>query len=182
MATRLSLQTFQAELARKLAESAERPLAAGWLGVSWQGVRALVPLTQAAEIFNPVALQRLPHTQPWVLGVASLRGGLTLVLDWVRLLGLPGQAPVAGGDDTVYWLHLNPALGVHAALCVDQLLGLRAAHDMVVEPSADPEWGVKHRCRDAQGQHWVELDLLALTQSPQFLDPRLPAFAHAATV
>lgn len=181
MATRLSLQTFQAELARKLAESAERPVAPGWLGVSWQGVRALVPLTQAAEIFNPVALQRLPHTQPWVLGVASLRGGLTLVLDWVRLLDLPAQAPVRGAEDTVYWLHLNPALGVNAALCVDQLLGLRAAHDVVVEPGAAPVPGVQHTCRDAQGQRWFELDLLALTQSPAFLDPRLPAFASAAT-
>lgn len=179
MATRVSLQSFQAELARKLAESAERPLAAGWLGVSWQGVRALVPLTQAAEIFNPVALQRLPHTQPWVLGVASLRGGLTLVLDWVRLLGLPGQAPAAGADDTVYWLHLNPALGVSAALCVDQLLGLRTAGDMTLEPGAEPGLGVKHVCRDAQGQRWLELDLLALVASPTFLDPRLPAFAQA---
>lgn len=176
--TRIPLEVFQAELARKLAESAQRPLAAGWLGVSWRGVRALVPLHQAAEIFNPLALQRLPHTQPWVQGVASLRGHLAVVVDWVRLLGLQAQAHVRGGDDTVYWLQLNPALGVNAALCVDQLLGLRHAADMVRAPDADP--GSLPTCLDHQGQRWVALDLAALCQSPVFLDPRLPAFAQPA--
>lgn len=176
-APRVPLQAFQAELARKLAESAHRPLSAGWLGVSWRGVRALVPLTQAAEIFNPTALQRLPHTQPWVLGVASLRGGLSVVVDWVRLLGLSAPAQTLGGDDTLYWLHLNPALGVQAVLCVDQLLGLRDAQGMVVEPAPQAVAGIQHVCRDAEGQRWVALDLVALCESPAFLDLRLPAFA-----
>lgn len=174
---RVPLQAFQAELARKLAESAQRPLSAGWLGVSWRGVRALVPLTQAAEIFNPTALQRLPHTQPWVQGVASLRGGLSVVVDWVRLLGLSAPAQTPGSDDTLYWLHLNPALGVQAALCVDQLLGLRDAQDMVVEPEQDLAPGIQQVCRDTDGHRWVALDLVALCESPVFLDLRLPAFA-----
>ncbi len=178
MGERPSLQQFQAELARKLADSVQRPLAAGWLGVTWRGVRALVPLTQAAEIFNPVALQRLPHTQPWVQGVASLRGGLTVVVDWVRLLGLQAQAPERGSDDTVYWVHLNPALGVEAALCVDHLLGLRGPDDMVaVLPGPLPQ-GLKRRCQGRDGHVWVELDLLGLCASPTFLDPRLPAFVR----
>lgn len=178
-APRQSLQAYQAELARKLAESAERPVAAGWLGVSWRGVRALVPLTQAAEIFNPTALQRLPHTQPWVMGVASLRGGLSVVVDWVHLLQLPAQAPALGAEDTLYWLHLHPALGVQAALCVDQLLGLRDVQDMVVAPGSTASLGIQQTCVDAQGQHWVELDLRGLCESSTFLDLRLPAFAQS---
>jgi twitching motility protein PilI len=177
MATRIPLESFEAELARKLADSVNRPVAAAWLGVAWQGVRALLPLSQAGEIFNPVALQRLPHTQPWALGVASLRGGLAVVVDWVRLLELPVPMPARGDDDTVYWVALNPALGVGAALCVDRLLGL---HDVAAfEPDARPtdRPGVKRMCRDAQGQLWYELDVQALVASPRFLDPRLPAFA-----
>lgn len=179
MATRIALQQFQAELARKLAESAEKPLAAQWLGVSWRGVRALLPLSQAGEIFNPVALQRLPHTQDWVLGVASLRGGLSLVFDWVRLLGLP-LAEVSGvPDDTVYWVSLNPALGLGAALCVDHLLGLHGELGWSSEPAAPTHPAVVRVCRDATGQRWHQLDLQLLVQSPDFLDPRLPAFAAA---
>ena len=181
MAERTSLQQFQTDLARKLAESVDRPMASGWLGVSWRGVRALLPLTQAAEIFNPVALQRLPHTQGWVLGVANLRGGLSLVIDWVRLLGLEAQAPERGGDETVYWVHLNPALGVDAALCVDHLLGLRGSDDMVAVVPGPAVAGIKRRCRDRQAQEWVELDMVGLCASPSFMDPRLPAFARPVT-
>lgn len=172
-----SLQAFQTELARKLAESADRPLASGWLGVSWHGVRALLPLAQAGEIFNPTPLQRLPHTQPWVLGVAGLRGTVTVVMDWVRFLGLPAQAQTLGGEDTVYWVSVNPAVGVGAALCVDLLLGLRGAHEFTAEAAGPCPAGVRQWCVDADGQRWLELDLVALAQSPEFLDPRLPAFA-----
>ncbi len=182
VAPRPSLQAFQAELARKLAESADRPLASGWLGVSWQGVRALLPLAQAGEIFHPTLMQRVPHTQPWVLGVASLRGGLTLVVDWVRYLGLPRQTLLRDGDDTVYWVSISPALGLGVALCVDRLLGLHTSADFVVEGAGECPVGVRQLCRDAQGQRWLELDLIALAQSPDFLDPRLPAFARQTSV
>ncbi|WP_180682384.1 chemotaxis protein CheW [Tepidicella baoligensis] len=177
-AVRPSLQAFQDELARKLAESADRPLASGWLGVSWQGVRALLPLAQAGEIFHPTLLQRVPHTQPWVLGVTSLRGSLTLVVDWVRYLGLPRQTCLHDGDDTVYWISFSPSLGLGAALCVDRLLGLRTSADFVVDETEQCPAGVRQLCRDAQGQRWLELDLIAWAQSPAFLDPRLPAFAR----
>lgn len=178
-ADRPTLQAFQAELARKLAESAQRPAASGWLGVSWHGVRALIPLAQAGEILNPLPMQRLPHTQPWVMGVASLRGQVTVIVDWVRFLGLPAQAQVLGGEDTVYWVSFNPAIGAGAALCVDQLLGLHAAEGLTPEKIGACPPGVRQFCRDASGQRWLELDLIALAQSSEFLDPRAPAFGRS---
>ena len=181
-ALRPDLSAFQADLARKLAESVQRPASPGWLGVSWHGVRALIPLAQAGEIFNPMPMQRLPHTQPWVQGVASLRGQVTLVIDWVRFLGLPAQAEVIGGEDTVYWVSFNPVIGVGAALCVDQLLGLYAAEGLKPEPTGDCPPGVRQLCQDASGQRWLELDLVLLAQSPAFLDPRESAFARSASV
>lgn len=181
MADRLSLQQFQTELARKLADSAERPVGTGWLGVAWQGVRALLPLAQAGEIFNPVALQRLPHTQPWVLGVASLRGGLTVVVDWVRLLGLTPTVPMHATElETVYWVSLNPALGAGAALCVDHLLGLRNTTSWTALEGATAHPALQRAWRDEAGDTWHELDLQALVRSPDFLDPRLPVFVIQA--
>lgn len=182
MATRITLSDFQADLARKLADSAHRPVAAGWLGVAWKGVHALLPLAHAGEIFNPSALQRLPHTQPWVLGVASLRGGLAVVVDWASFLGLEPNASWHPTElETVYWVSLNPMLGVGAALCADQLLGLRGPSDFQAEVQSPPHPAVRQMWRDRVGQVWHELDLVLMAQSPEFLDPRLPAFAVQAS-
>jgi len=182
MAERLSLPAFQAQLARKLAQSADRPAAADWLGVSWRGVNALLPLAQAGEIFEPSALQRLPHAQPWVAGVASLRGALAVVIDWALLLGLQSAAPGAvdaDDDGSSYWVSLNTALGVPAALCADRLGGLRNRGDLQwagARPLAD--WpAVTGLWRDADGRHWYEIDLVLLSQVQAFLDIRAPATA-----
>lgn len=181
MAARISLSDFQAELARKLAESTQRPMSAGWLGIAWQGVHALLPLSHAGEIFNPSALQRLPHTQSWVLGVTSLRGGLSVVVDWVRLLGLASQDTWHPAElETVYWVSLNPLLGVGAALCADHLLGLHGPADFHMDAQAPAHPAVRQLWRDGKGQTWHELDLVVMAQSPEFLDPRLPAFATPA--
>lgn len=184
MAHRTDIQAFQAELARKLAAATHSGVSADWLGVSWRGVRALLPLGQAGEIVQPMALQRLPHTQPWVQGVASVRGGLTLVVDWVAFLGLPGARPAdqSDPDATPYWISLNPALGLSAALCVDRLLGLRTAAELgAPDPSCSPRPGVRQALRDADGTLWFDMDIAALAQMPAFLDPRQAVFASPPT-
>jgi twitching motility protein PilI len=181
MAQRTNVQAFQAELARKLAAATHAGVSADWLGVSWRGVRGLLPLAQAGEIVQPMALQRLPHTQPWVQGVASVRGGLTLVVDWVSFLGLPGARPWTNPDPdaTPYWISLNPNLGVGAALCVDRLLGLRTAAELGPPDAASPPRpGVRQALRDADGALWYDIDMAAMAQMPAFQDPRQAAFAN----
>lgn len=176
MADRIALQQFQDELARKLAAVAQRPQTVRWLGVSWQGVRALLPLTQAGEISQPTPLQRLPHARPWVVGVANLRGALTLVVDWVRLLGLDGDAQGASTEQ-FYWVSLNTDFSLGAALCVDQLLGLHTGQSWT---AADVPPGLPATIRqvwhDEQGQPWYELDLLAMVGTHEFQDPGASGF------
>jgi len=177
---RPSLQSFEAELARKLAEASQRPQQAGWLALGLQGVRALLPLAQAGEILAPTPLQRLPHGQPWVLGVADMRGSMCLIFDWVRLLGCASQGSAPVEQAGAYWVGLNPALGIHAALCVDQLLGLRHETGLEFESTEGRYWpGVNRLARDAQGLHWLELDLPALCASAAFQDLLLPGFARS---
>lgn len=176
MADRIALQQFQDELARKLAAVAQRPQTVRWLGVSWQGVRALLPLAQAGEISQPSPLQRLPHTQPWVVGVASLRGVLTLVVDWVRLLNLAPDAPGSVAEQ-FYWVSLNSDFHTGAALCVDQLLGLHTGQHWAMDdetPGQHP--AVRQVWRDEQGQPWFELDLQTVVDTPEFQDPGLSGF------
>jgi len=176
--TRPSVPGYQAELARKLADSAQRPLEPTWLALAWQGVPALLPLAQAGEIFAPTPLQRLPHTQPWVRGVALWRGSLLMVLDWVGLFGLtPGQS-TPQGEASEYWVSCNPALGLEVAFCADRLLGLRSAAELAFEPWQPQRPGLRQAARDRNGQRWLELDVQALAQSAAFLDPRSPEFAR----
>jgi len=177
---RPSLQSFEAELARKLAESGQRPRQAGWLALGLQGVRALLPLAQAGEIFVPTPLQRLPHCQPWVLGVTDMRGTMSLVFDWVRLLGCTPQGSAPVEQAGAYWVGFNPAMGLHAALCVDRLHGLRHKNDLEFEPTQGRYLpGVDRMAFDAQGQQWLELDLHVLCASAAFQDLLLPGFARS---
>lgn len=181
---RTSLQAFQEALLRKLADSAGQGLTVEWLGVGVGASRLLLSLRHLGEIAPLQPLQRLPRTAPWVLGVASLRGLLTVVADTRKLLDLPvaslmaqlqGGALAAMGEAPGHWLSLNPALGVHAALQVDRLLGLHGARDLTV---CEPPAGVSDhpaltRCwRDAGGQVWLELDVTLLAQLPAFLELR----------
>ena len=53
----------------------------GALTVILAGLGVLMPLRQAGEIFAPVPLTVVPYTEPWMLGVANLRGGLHAVVD-----------------------------------------------------------------------------------------------------
>ena len=174
MNSRITLQAFQEQLVRKLADSAQHGLAVDWLGVSLgEDVRCLLPLAQAGEIASPTPLQPLPHAQSWVLGAASVRGTLTVVVDLARFLGVPAGA-VPAMAPARHWVSLNPALGVNAAFQVDRLLGLHGVGDMRREEDAGTllHPSVRHAWRDAAGQVWHELDLVHLSQSNAFLDVR----------
>jgi twitching motility protein PilI len=184
MARRQSLQEFQARLARRLADPAADAPGTDWLGIAWRGVHALLPLSQAGEVVSPVALQPIPHTAPWVLGVAALRGGIGLVVDWVALLGLtrPTPAVAAEDDGAMYWISLGRDAGTPAALCADRLLGLhsRGAFVPMPEPWPGGDAPVVRAWADATGQRWHEIDLERLAQSPDFLHPHRPGFAAEA--
>lgn len=169
------LLAFQAELARQLAAAPEHAPATGaqGIGLMLHGVRAWVPLAQVGEVVAPLPLQRVPRTQPWVLGVAALRGGVTLVVDWVRWLGLASaSAPLALPAAAGYWLALAPGLGVPAALRVERLLGLHTLDGwQPVQPAPQAHAALPQVWRDGAGAVWHQLDLQRLAQAPGFLNP-----------
>lgn len=187
MARHQSLTEFQTELARKLADSANRDVGSAWLGVALHGVRALLPVGQAGEIFQPQALQRLPLSQPWVVGVTSLRGRLSVVVDWVALMGellVPAAVP-ADTETLPYWVSLGQGTHLYAALKVDRLMGLRSADEVAAVPArrktvaGAPAW-VTGLWQDGNGADWYLLDLQALARDPQFLTLKRPVPGDAA--
>jgi twitching motility protein PilI len=167
MANKQALRELQQRLAQRMQAAREQSQSANWLAVECAGLGLLLPLRQSGEIFTPVALQPVPYTQPWMLGVANLRGGLHTVVDLAAFLGLRA-ASVPGAAQRL--VSLNTELGVNCALLVDQLLGLRGDEQLQPEPEqpGHPDFAPA-RMRDAQGRRWQVLDLEALSQHPQFL-------------
>ncbi len=185
MAEREALRDFQRRLAGRLQAASTQGLRAAWLAVQAGGVRFLIPLAQAGEIFPEGVVHPVPYTRPWFLGVASLRGALHGVVDLARLLAstaahAPDGATPASRASTgtavagteAQWITLSAALDVQCAIRVDRLVGLRgpdayATSGAAAQGAPDGFGPVFH---DAGGTSWQTLDLQRLSQQPQFLD------------
>lgn len=175
MANKEALRDLQKRLATRLQMAREQAPTRNWLAVEIAGHGFLLPLDQAGEIFPLSALQSVPHSQPWFLGVANLRGQLHGVVDVSAFLGLP--RPVArwsqeqGARDAGRLVALNASMQLNAALVIDRLLGLRNPADMRVATNASPDTPhfIGQQVLDDKGRAWYELDLAALVADEAFL-------------
>jgi twitching motility protein PilI len=175
MGNKVALREFQQRIAQRLQAAKLQSQSARWLAVECAGLGLLLPLKQASEIFSPVPMTPVPYTEPWMLGVANLRGGLHAVVDLSQFLGLRQQVRTDGNGRLVSF---SSELNVNCALLVDRLLGLRADEQLrTVPPStaARPHFAPELR-EDEQGRRWQVLDLEALTRFEPFLN--IVAAAH----
>ncbi len=182
MADREALRDFQRRLADRLQAAPAAGVQSAWLAVEAGGTRYLIPLAQAGEIFPAAVVHPVPYTQPWFLGVASLRGTLHGVVDLACFLRPPAgpAAPAASSapavpsavpDPEAQWVTLSASLDVQCALRVDRLIGLRGrdAYPTARPPlEGAPDW-LGRVLQDAGGTPWQTLDLQRLSQRPQFL-------------
>ncbi len=175
MAKRQSLKELQERLAQRLTAAKTEALTATWLAIEAGGQKHLLPLVQSGEIFPWSAVQPVPYTKPWYVGVANLRGGLHGVIDLAGLLQAGAVRPAQRAADRVSsesrLVSLHNALGHNAVLWIDRLLGLRnpGAFRSVVERPADAPAFVTRLLVDESGQAWQELDLQLLVNEPEFL-------------
>jgi twitching motility protein PilI len=169
MANKEALRELQTRLAERLqAARAQADTAANWLAVECAGQGLLLPLAQAGEIFPLAPTLPVPHTQPWFVGVANLRGRLHGVVDLARFLGLARGAAAAEPSRLIAF---NVALDINCAVLVDRLAGLRSAEQLREEPGdgrprpafAGPIY------IDAAGRRWQALMLAALAGDEAFL-------------
>ena len=155
-------------LAERLRHAREASEVPGWLALETGGLALLVPLREAGGIFPAGPLLTLPHTQPWFLGVTTLRGSVHGVVDLAGFLGRPsGPLPSEGA-----WLvSLSPSLGCPCALSVQRLLGLR--HPPALQPAPGPGGlpdDLGGPCwLDDSGRRWQELSPATLVRDPRFL-------------
>jgi len=165
-----ALREFQSRLEQRLRSAQATGVAASWLAAEAGASRLLFPLSHAGEIFPWTGVQKVPHAQPWFLGVANLRGGLSGVVDLAGFL--QGPRPRADTELTQCRLvALNPLLGINCALLIDRLLGLRTP-DALASSAPPPEGAPAyfgHVHTDPEGRLWQELNLQLLSQHPAFL-------------
>lgn len=186
MANPDTLRELQARLATQLEAAQTQDRGPAWLAVECGAAGILLPLNEAGEIFPFRGSVAVPHTRPWFLGVANLRGQLHGVVDLAGFLGLAGAAQPS---DTGWLVALNPRLETQAALRVGRLAGLRRADQLTVvntAPSVGPRpafAGGSYRDAAAPTRVWQEIRLADLADDPHFLaigataeaDPGVPA-------
>lgn len=173
MANRQALRELQTRLADRLQQARTEGVAPGWLAVEVSSRRYLLPLAQSGEIFPLTAVQTVPYTQQWFMGVANLRGGLFGIVDLANFISGTNQQRHFEGSvrEQARLIALNSAMEINCAVLIDRLGGLRGIGDFVareVMPPDSPAY-MSAQYQDKSGQLWIELDLQILANSAEFL-------------
>jgi len=167
MSKRISLREFQENLTHRLAEaqSGERR---GLLGVMAGNEHWLLSLPESGEIVTPPALSPVPLTHEWYRGLVNVRGVLYGVVDLSRFHDGP---PISSPSPQTRLLLIGTREGVHSAILVSRVLGLRNEEDFEPDAEADdPRPWVLARFRDAHNNLWLRLDVSQLLSNSIFLD------------
>lgn len=79
-----------ADLAKARQTGRNNPNQEDWVGVVFEvaGERMVAPLGEVSEVLALPELTTLPMTQPWLLGVANVRGRLLPLTDLAQFLGV----------------------------------------------------------------------------------------------
>ena len=167
---RIDLQSFQQELANRLAAKTAAQVESSRLGLACGGERFLIRLGDAAEVVGVPPIASVPLTQSWFLGLANIRGNLYSVVD---LAGFIGHEPTvlqgASGQSRLV-LFGSRASDLKAGIVVQGVLGLRNLAELTPtppEPDAPAWYG--QRWLDADGGAWQEIELAQLVSDPAFL-------------
>ena len=172
MSRKQALLELQRRLEQRLQSAQKTGAAVSWLAVEAGPARLLLPLSHAGEIFPCTDVQKVPHAQPWFLGVANLRGGLYGVVDLAAFMQPSERRPRTESESAPCRLiTLNPLLETNCALLIDRLLGLRTpdAFTSSADAAADAPGYFGHVHTDPEGRPWQELNLQFLSQHPAFL-------------
>lgn len=166
-----------AELSKKHAQALPAQVDASprWSGIGFSllGCRFLAPLGQVAEMLEVPSSTRLPGVQPWVLGLANVRGRLLPLFDMPTFLG--GRPSVQRKQHRVLVVDSN---NFYSGLVVDQAFGMqhftkeRFSEQVNSVPSA-VENLVSGCYSDVSGQEWAVMNIPSLLQNPRFASAAL---------
>jgi len=141
-----------------------------WSGIAFRvGNNLLVSrLGEVVEILEFPELSSIPLTQPWVRGIANVRGNLLPVIDLNGYLN--GRVTDVTSRTRVLVIDHE---GLYSGLVVDEVLGLKhftdeefCVDDAGIDAYLQPYVRNGYRRGD---QIWAIFSLLALAEAPQFL-------------
>lgn len=150
------------------AEGDEAPRQSG-LGFSLLGRRFVVPMGQIVEMLEVPPSTRLPGVQPWVLGLANVRGRLLPLFDMAMFFG--GALSSARKQQRALVIDTD---NLYSGLVVDQAFGMqhftRELYHEHVEavPDAITPF-VKGGYIDSSGVSWALFDMQAIANFPKFM-------------
>ena len=131
---RIDLQSFQQELANRLASKTAAQVESSRLGLSCGGERWLIRLADAAEVVAVPQIAGVPLTQPWFLGLANIRGNLYSVVDFAAFHGRESVIPHGAGGQSRLILFGPRAGDLKAGIVVQSVLGLRNLGELTAVP------------------------------------------------
>lgn len=141
-----------------------------WSGVAFRlaGNTLLAPMDQVIEILGFPVLSAVPLTQPWLRGIANIRGKLLPVID---INGYLGNELTQVTDKTrVLVIDYE---GLYSGLIVDEVMGLKhfldeeyTEDEVDVDALLQPFIGCGYR---RNKQIWGVFSLFALADSQEFL-------------
>ncbi|MGQ9424930.1 chemotaxis protein CheW [Gilvimarinus sp. F26214L] len=144
-----------------------------WSGIGFTllGQHFVAPLGEVSELLEFPSYTRLPGVQPWVLGVANVRGRLLPLLDLATFLG--GELGGARKLHRVLVLEMDE---LYAGLVVDSALGMQhfptdsfsvelASLDEQVKPYVTGSY-----TKTDGDQPWYVFSPARLSDDPQFLN------------
>lgn len=144
--------------------SAERPAVAFRVGSN----RLLAPLDQVAEILEFPEVSRVPLAQPWVRGVANVRGNLLPVVDLYGFLG----CQLTKVNDKTRILVINHG-SIHTGLVVDEVYGMKyfMEGERAMDQAETDECLLSYvqQAYTRNDARWSELDLFSIVDTPRFL-------------
>ena len=167
---RIDLQSFQQELANRLASKTAAQVESSRLGLACGGERFLIRLGDAAEVVAVPPIAGVPLTQSWFLGLANVRGNLYSVVDLAGFIGREPVALQAAGGQSRLIVFGSRANDLKAGIVVQGVLGLRNLAVLTAtapEPDAPAWYG--QRWLDSDGGAWQEIELAQLVTDPAFL-------------
>lgn len=142
-----------------------------WSGIGFllMGQYYVVPLGEVSEMLEVPPFTHLPGVQPWVKGVANVRGRLLPVFDMAVFFG----AQLTGGRKQRRVLILETE-SLYSGLMVDQVFGMQhfptdeyqqesGPVDAVIQPYTSGSY-------EHAGQRWTVFRPALLAQDPRFIN------------